>query len=262
MRTTISYFVQKFGIFYDKKFNFINEEGPVKYVSKLNFFSTHKLAYELIDSHSNVLSIGCGEAHIEKKLTKDKKCNIDAVDEFQNNNINFLNSYKVLNLEKDKLTLNKEYNYILFLDVIEHLSNPENFLKNLNKEMSLRKNCKLIISTPNVANIFIRIMLLFGQFNYGKRGILDKTHKRLFTLSSFKRLLVDTNFKIEKIIAIPPPFPLAIPNNFLSKLLLTIFSLFNKLRMSLFAFQFMLVVKSKPSLESLLSNAILRKDKD
>ena len=128
--------------------------------------------------------------------------------------------------------------------------------------MSLRKNCKLIISTPNVANIFIRIMLLFGQFNYGKRGILDKTHKRLFTLSSFKRLLVDTNFKIEKIIAIPPPFPLSISNNFLSKLLLTIFSLFNKLRMSLFAFQFMLVVKSKPSLESLLSNAILRKDKD
>jgi len=262
LRTTISYFVQKFGIFYDKKFNFINEEGPVKYVSKLNFLSTHKSAYELIDNHSNVLSIGCGEAYTEKKLTNDKQCSVDAIDEYQNDDLNFLNSYKVLNLEKDKLVINKEYNYILFLDVIEHLSNPETFLKNLNKEMTLKKNCKLIISTPNIANIFIRIMLLFGQFNYGKKGILDKTHKRLFTLSSFKRLLVDTNFKIEKIIAIPPPFPLAISNNFLSKSLLTIFTFLNKLRMSLFAFQFMLIVKPKPSLELLLSNASIREEKN
>ena len=31
-------------------------------------------------------------------------------------------------------------------------------------------------------------MLLFGQFNYGKRGILDLTHTRLFTFESFRRL--------------------------------------------------------------------------
>ena len=259
LRTTLSYFAQRFGIFYDKKFNFIDDNSPEKYVSKLNFLSTHKSAYELINSNSKVLSIGCGNAHIEKKLVNDKNCLIDGIDEYKNNNLNFLNSYQVLNLEKDKLVLNKDYNYILFLDVIEHLSNPENFLIDLNKEMSLKKNCKLIISTPNVANIFIRAMLLFGQFNYGKKGILDKTHKRLFTLASFKRLLSDTNFTIDSVIPIPPPFPLAISNNFLSKSLLLIFSLLNKLRMSLFAFQFMLIVKPKPSLELLLSKASLEK---
>ena len=31
--------------------------------------------------------------------------------------------------------------------------------------------------------------MLFGQFNYGKRGILDMTHTRLFTFRSFRRLL-------------------------------------------------------------------------
>ena len=66
---------------------------------------------------------------------------------------------------------------------------------------------KLIISTPNIANIFIRLSLLIGNFNYGQRGILDKTHTRLFTLNSFKNYFRKQFFNQETA-AIPPPFPL------------------------------------------------------
>ena len=60
-------------------------------------------------------------------------------------------------------------------------------------------NTKLIISTPNVGFLIIRLMLLLGQFNYGKRGILDMTHTRLFTFSSLRQLLEQRGFQIFQI---------------------------------------------------------------
>ena len=39
-------------------------------------------------------------------------------------------------------------------------------------------------------------MLLIGQFNYGKRGILDLTHARLFTFESFRRLFEQGGFRV------------------------------------------------------------------
>ena len=51
---------------------------------------------------------------------------------------------------------------------------------------------------PNVANIVVRLMLLFGQFNYQQRGILDKTHLRFFTRKSARRLLEENGYAIEQ----------------------------------------------------------------
>ena len=74
---------------------------------------------------------------------------------------------------------------MLMLDVIEHLAAPESFIDNLRVKMSANLHSKLVISTGNIAFIVIRLMLLFGQFNYGKRGILDLTHTRLLTSASY-----------------------------------------------------------------------------
>ena len=65
-------------------------------------------------------------------------------------------------------------------------------------------------------------MFLFSFFNYGKRGILDKTHTRLFTFSSFKQLIENANFQIKISEGVSAPFPLALGDNFLSNLLLKI----------------------------------------
>ena len=55
-------------------------------------------------------------------------------------------------------------------------------------------------------------MLLIGQFNYGKRGILDLTHTRLFTFESFRRLFEQGGFRVRGDRGIPGPFPLAFGN--------------------------------------------------
>ena len=54
----------------------------------------------------------------------------------------------------------------------------------------------LVLSVPNVAFLPQRIMLLFGQFNYGRAGILDRTHLRFFTRESIVTMFEDAGFEI------------------------------------------------------------------
>ena len=83
----------------------------------------------------------------------------------------------------------------------------------------------------------MRFMLLLGYFNYGKRGILDKTHTRLFTFDSFKKTIENSNFKIESVKGIPAPIPLAIGENLISKILIKFNDILIKLWRRMFSYQ-------------------------
>ena len=89
------------------------------------------------------------------------------------------------------------YDYLLLLDVIEHLKSPERFLERLRAQFDYAPRT-LILTTPNIAFGIQRVMLLLGQFNYGKAGILDRTHTRLFTFRSLKHLLDEAGFQIKE----------------------------------------------------------------
>ena len=58
-------------------------------------------------------------------------------------------------------------------------------------------------STANVGYVLVRIMLALGFFNYGKKGILDLTHTRLFTIRSFCRTLEGEGFEVLRHRTIP-----------------------------------------------------------
>jgi len=91
----------------------------------------------------------------------------------------------------------RKYDYLLLLDVLEHLKEPERFLEELRRRFDHRPRT-LVLTTPNVGFFVQRGMLLLGQFNYGKAGILDSTHTRLFTFRSLRRLLRETGFRIRR----------------------------------------------------------------
>ena len=115
----------------------INESNLNNYESKTHFLSTHSTAFELIEFNSKILSIGCGNAHVEKKLISEKKCIVDGVDFIESKESKSLNKFLVVDLDKESIPLElKDYDYILLLDVIEHLKNPEKFLNQLNKKIS------------------------------------------------------------------------------------------------------------------------------
>jgi hypothetical protein len=98
-------------------------------------------------------------------------------------------------------------------------------------------------------------MLLAGQFNYGKRGVLDLTHYRLFTFSSFRRLFEQAGFRVREMRGIPGPFALAFGDSRMSRALLAVNTALIKLSRGLFSYQMFFVVEPLPSLEYLLRSA-------
>ena len=95
-----------------------------------------------------------------------------------------------------------------------------------------------------------------GQFNYGKRGILDLTHTRLFTFTSFRRLFSQNGFQVGSAEGIPGPFPLAIGDNFFSRLLISLNLIGIKISKGLLSYQIFITAKPLPSLAYLLSTSI------
>ena len=72
------------------------------------------------------------------------------------------------------------FDYILCADVLEHLRDPSNVLKQLRS--LLKKNGVLISSIPNVRYWGVILPLLFkGEWIYRNHGIMDRTHLRFFT---------------------------------------------------------------------------------
>lgn len=143
---------------------------------------------------------------------------------------------------------------VLILDIIEHLKSPETFLLKLRQRYA-DDDPNIVITTANISFIVTRLSLLFGQFNYGKRGILDMDHTRLFTFASLRRALQNTGYEILEEQGIPAPFPLALGQTALAKVLLKLNSWLIRISKPLFAYQIALVVKPKPTLENLLDKA-------
>ena len=248
--------VQKYGIFYDRKYNFKSENYD-NYKLKEKFDSPHKRAIDRIKEGSYVLDIGCHSTKLAKILNDTKNCKITAIDKSEKlENSSFIEKYFSFDLDNGLPDLDyNKFDYILLLDVIEHLKNPEEFMTRLKQKTEKNPNLKIITSTGNVGFLIIRLMLLFGSFNYGHRGILDKTHTRLFTFSSFKNLMVQTGFNIKRISGVPAPVPFVIGNNILSKFLLNINKFFILISKEIFAYQIYLEIKPQISINLLLDQA-------
>jgi 2-polyprenyl-3-methyl-5-hydroxy-6-metoxy-1,4-benzoquinol methylase len=133
---------------------------------------------------------------------------------------------------------------VILADVLEHLSNPESVLKHLYDLQPA--GCIFIISVPNIANLSVRLNLLLGRFDYQERGILDKTHRRLFTRNTLYQLLLSCGLEILE--SSPTPVPLALvdpffENSSIGKPLYTGLHFFTRLFPTVLGYQF--IVKAR-----------------
>jgi hypothetical protein len=142
---------------------------------------------------------------------------------------------------------------ILALDIIEHLRSPEQFLERMS-QIEAFQYADFIFTTPNIAFFPIRILLLLETFNYGNRGILDKTHTRLFTFRSMKTLLMQSGFYILETKGIPAPFPLALgDDSMIGKFFLALNQWAISISKGLFSYQIYYAVKPRPTVQTILS---------
>lgn len=244
---------QHWGIWYHPKFDF--KKNNEHYQPKFGYPSSHQFGLERVRPGEIVADLGCGPGYLSVALTLlgaktiaiDRTLNADAVK----------NSFRAIEADLEDFDFNfgeTGVDSILILDVLEHLRSPEVFLTRLRERLS-RQNPRIVITTGNVAFGITRFVLLFGQFNYGKRGILDMDHCRLFTFGSLRRLLEMHGFQVLEETGIPAPFPLIFGNGWAGRLLLSLNRIAIRVFRSLFSYQIGMVARIRPTPDHLLEEA-------
>jgi glycosyltransferase involved in cell wall biosynthesis len=246
--------LQELSLFYDRRFDCAPGNTVAHYTPKLTYPSPHTFTLDSIPVESTVLDLGCAGGYMAAELKARKNCRVTGVDsvpvsaDLDDFYLHDLNT----GLPDTRID---DYDFVLLLDVIEHLARPESFLEQLKRSLALSTATEIIISTGNIAFLVTRLMLFVGQFNYGKRGILDLTHHRLFTFASLRRAVTQSGFSVLETKGVPAPFPLAIGDNPISRLLVVLNQWLIRISRGLFAYQIVMRIKPQPSLGSLLKDA-------
>ncbi len=90
--------------------------------------------------------------------------------------------------------LSKEFEVILFMDILEHLRDPNIVLRRARS--LLNRNGRMIVTGPNIAYWGVRKNLFLGRWNYADAGILDKTHLHFYTKQGWRSLLEEEGYEI------------------------------------------------------------------
>ena len=168
----------------------------------------HKI-FELIEAGSKVLDVGCSSGNFGEVLIKEKKCIVHGIEidegDFKKAKHKLTKVFDY-NVETDELDgLDRDYDYIFFGDVIEHLVRPVDTLARIRGY--LKDDGKLLFSVPNMTNILVRLMLLQGKFEYGQTGLLDQTHLHFYDYNFLQSVLNQAGFEIEVLDPIKKDLP-------------------------------------------------------
>ncbi len=248
---------QPLGIFYHAKFDFESAtDTTLRYQDKTAFKSSQSWAIDKIPANTTLLEIKHGtDLHVTRALSA-KGCTTHVI---AAGNLGDLPA-KTQSRKADPaagITLTPQesaVNAILMLDVIDHVANPEACMAQLHAQLQ-ESIPQCYITTGNIGFFVVRLSLLFGQFNYGKHGILDRTHTRLFTFASLRRVLEMHGYQIETMEGIPAPFPLALKRQWLARCLLRLNSLLIRINKSWFSYQIAIIARPMPTLDQLITNA-------
>ena len=175
------------------------DEYFVHYPIKLSRHSSHSYALELAGSRHSILDVGCGKGFLAEELAKNENrvTGIDilppsavlpAIDHYYQADLGESIAHIVGELRGET------FDRVLLLDVLEHLTTSDRLLREC--RATLKSTGFLIVSVPNVANIYVRLLLLLGKFTYTERGILDKTHARFFTRKTARAFLRENGYVI------------------------------------------------------------------
>ena len=217
-------------------------DHDIHYTLKLSPTGSHMQIVSAIAPGSRVLDLGCSQGLLARPL-QEKQVRVTGVDVGPGQHLaGELAEYHQHDLEKPlELPLEREFDYVVCADVIEHLRNRGPLLRSARRY--LKPDGRLIISTPNIALWFYRLSLLVGRFEYGPRGVLDETHVHLFTGSTFRREVERAGFQVVRQRVTALPFEVVFESTGRSRLVRAIASAYHALARlwpSLFAYQFVL----------------------
>jgi glycosyltransferase involved in cell wall biosynthesis len=241
------------GLLYQRRFDSTKADNS-HYDLKLGYDSSHTYALRAVPAGAKVVDIGAGPGGMAAELNR-KGCEVTVVDQHEPTTKSSPIEVIVQDLDGELKFDPKNYDYLLLLDVIEHLKEPEQFLESLRSKLDYEKKT-LILTTPNIAFVSQRLMLLLGQFNYGKSGILDRGHRRLFNLRTLKHLLRDAGMDVVEVKGIPAPFPKVFGEGLLGQLAVKANLALIRASKTLFSYQFYIEARTTPDVDFVVQDTL------
>ncbi|MEN9935467.1 MAG: hypothetical protein RLZZ387_2046 [Chloroflexota bacterium] len=174
-------------------------EYAAHYPAKDSLYSSHYWIPRIVGSGRTVLDVGCGEGFMAEEL-RARGNEVTGVDALPAPRLRHaFRDYAAADLDRGLADAaealdGRQFDCVLLADVLEHLKDPGRLLDDCRRH--LRPDGALVVSLPNVANLYVRLQLLRGRFDYAPRGILDGTHLRFFTRESGRALLERHGFQV------------------------------------------------------------------
>jgi SAM-dependent methyltransferase len=178
------------------------------------------------DKSLNILDVGCGMGLALYALQKTGYSHVMGID-ISKEQIAVAKN-KGLNAELTTDTISwlgnkaEQYDYIIALDVIEHIPVHEQLAFTKAIQAALKKGGKFICTVPNANSV------LAGRWRY-----IDWTHTSSFTEHSLEFLLINSNFKHVTVMPVEfftrPKYPFVIRKSVLEWLRLSLFRWFRRM---------------------------------
>ena len=158
---------------------------------------------EIIKQYYNpdgkILDMGCGNGYVLDRL-KGEKTALD----FSDDELKACSMYKTIRHDLNMpLKTNVKYDTILYLDVLEHLINPEQAIQTAVEHLKSRG--LFIVSVPYFGKLkeLVAASLFWDTvFHY------TEWHVRFFSVNTFKEILENNHFKIVKLYKLGRWWPL------------------------------------------------------
>lgn len=149
------------------------------------------------------LEVGCAEGHTLEWLKRAGYCSwVAGVEPYarQHADNQSIDQFERMDIETRLPDIAPaSLDLILCLDVLEHLNNPWETMRQL--ATLLKPGGRWVISVPNVRNYRIVMDLAFrGRFCYTDAGILDRTHLRFFTRESLIDMVQSSGARVDTVI--------------------------------------------------------------
>ena len=150
---------------------------------------------------NKILEIGCASGKLGSLLRKNGRAKllvgVELNEAAANQAKNIFDKVYVGDFENMEIEDERDFDYVLCGDVLEHLKNPWAAVKKINN--LLKPGGQLIAISPNIRFWEILFDLaVMGNWEYQSAGILDDTHLRFFTKKTFVKMFLECGMDIKK----------------------------------------------------------------
>lgn len=246
VRTTLGYRLHRMGLVWDNRYR-RDSEAAATYEYQPYPHSSHAVIREYFRRRppARILELGCADGKLAADLMADGHTVVGIESSPRAAAQAAGRGVAVLAADPETCDfgeLRQQFDVLVAADVVEHLRHPSDVLTRAARQLTA--SAEVVLAIPNVANGFIRLLLLLGYFPYGRRGILDRAHLQFFTLRSALELVRQSGWKVRSVTPTPLPVPLVFPRfarTWIGRAMFECLTLATRVFRTLLAYQFVIV---------------------